>query len=135
VKKPTEEGAMDDFEQELSRLMRESRQDRPFEERHRRRLHTGVRARQRARTAWIAATSALAVGGAGAGLVILANSLAQGAPATPTPRPVVSAETAPALPTARRTPTAERGPEPPRTPAAGPASPACCLLPTGGLGT
>ncbi|KAA0932039.1 MULTISPECIES: hypothetical protein [Streptomyces] len=91
------------FERELSRLMRESRQDSPFEERHRRRLRAAVRARQRTRTVWIAATSALTVAATGVGLVFLADSLAQGAPTAPAPRPVVSAETVPALPTASST--------------------------------
>jgi hypothetical protein len=86
---------VDLFEQELTRMMRDSHQDRPYEDRHRSRLRAGVRARQRARTAWMATASVLTIAGLGIGLLFLASSFAQGGPTTRQPRPVTSAESVP----------------------------------------
>jgi hypothetical protein len=83
---------MDHFEQELARMLRDSEEDTPYEDRHRSRLRAGVRARRRARTVWMATGSALTITGLGVVLVILASSFAQGGPAGPQPRPVTSAE-------------------------------------------
>ncbi|MET7574566.1 cellulase [Streptomyces sp. NPDC005492] len=104
---------MDHFEQELARMMRDSQEDMPYEDRHRRRLRAGVRARRRNRTAWTATGSVLTVAGLGVGLVILANSFAQGGPTGPQPRPVTSAESVlPRPATARPASTAAGVPSP-----------------------
>ncbi|MGW2836597.1 hypothetical protein ACWCWD_02200 [Streptomyces sp. NPDC001493] len=97
---------MDHFEQELARMMRDGREDAPFEDRHRHRLRVAVRARQRTRTAWMATGSVLTVAGLGVALTVLSNSLAGGGPTGPLPRPVTSAESVPAPSTARLAPTA-----------------------------
>ncbi|MFE2586323.1 hypothetical protein [Streptomyces sp. NPDC059378] len=99
---------MDHFEQELTRLMRDSREDTPYEDRHRRRLHGAVRARRRARAAWLATGSALALAGLGVGLVFLASAFAQGGTGGRQPRPVTSAESVP-MPTAARSASAAHG--------------------------
>lgn len=83
---------MDHFEQELARMMRDSQEDTPYDVRHHHRLHAGIRARRRARTAWMATGSVLTITGLGVGLIVLASSVAQGGPAAPQPRPVTSAE-------------------------------------------
>ncbi|MEU6375008.1 hypothetical protein [Streptomyces sp. NPDC046909] len=106
---------MDHFEQELARMMRESREDSPYEERHRSRLHAGVRARQRVRALWMATASVLTVTGLGVGLLVLASSVAQGGPGGPQPRPVTSAESFLTPSTAHPASTAGRMPVPPRT--------------------
>ncbi|WP_053741984.1 hypothetical protein [Streptomyces sp. NRRL WC-3618] len=106
---------MDHFEQDLARMMRDSRQDTPYEDRHRHRLRTAVRARQRSRTAWLATGSALAVAGLGVGLMVLASSVAQGGTA-PRPRPVTSAESVTGPPVVRPASTAGEGAEPDFTP-------------------
>ncbi|MDQ0936142.1 hypothetical protein [Streptomyces turgidiscabies] len=106
---------MDHFEQDLARMMRDSRQDTPYEDRHRQRLRVAVRARQRSRTAWLATGSALAVAGLGVGLMVLASSVAQGG-TTPRPHPVTSAESVPGPPVVRPASTAEEGAKPAFTP-------------------
>ena len=103
---------MDHFEQELARMMRDSQEDTPYEDRHRDRLHAGVRARRRARMAWMATGSALTIAGLGVGLVVLPSSFAQGGPAGPQPRPVTSAESASMPSTARPASTAKEVPMP-----------------------
>jgi hypothetical protein len=103
---------MDHFEQELARMMRDSRQDTPYEDRHRRRLHAGVRARRGARTVWTVTGSLLAVAGLGVGLMCLPNSFAQGGPTRPQPRPVTSAKSVPMPSTARPASTAQEVPMP-----------------------
>ncbi|WP_327179605.1 hypothetical protein OG599_32850 [Streptomyces sp. NBC_01335] len=97
---------MDHFEQELTRMMRDGREDAPFDDRRRYRLRAAVRARQRTRTAWMATGSVLTVAGLGIVLTVLSGSLADGGPAGPSPRPVTSAESVPAPSTARLAPTA-----------------------------
>ncbi|MES5819857.1 hypothetical protein [Streptomyces sp. RG80] len=105
---------MDHFEQELARMLRDSHQDTPYESRHRRRLRAGVRARQRARTAWMAVGSVLTITGLGVVLMVLSGTLAQGGPAGPQPRPVTSAESVSELPTARPASSAHGAPAPAR---------------------
>jgi hypothetical protein len=111
-----EEGAMDHFEQELTRMMRDShddgRQEPSYEERHRRRLYAGVRARQRTRRAWMATASALTIAALGAVLMTLPNSFAQDSPTTPGPRPATSASRFPAPATALPASTASEEPLP-----------------------
>ncbi|MFJ4622366.1 hypothetical protein [Streptomyces sp. NPDC088812] len=91
---------MDQFERELARLMRDSRRDTPYEDRHRRRLRAAVRARRRTRAAWMATGSLLTAAALGAVLVVLAGTVARGGPAGPRPRPVTSAASLPATATA-----------------------------------
>ncbi|MGC3003480.1 cellulase, partial [Streptomyces sp. G35A] len=62
---------MDDFERELSRMMRDTRQQTPFEPAHQWRLYRGIRARRRSRMLWRAGGSALAVTGLSVGLALL----------------------------------------------------------------
>ncbi|MFF3617051.1 cellulase [Streptomyces sp. NPDC002580] len=114
---------MDRFEQELTRMMRDSREVTPYETRHRDRLHAGVRARRRARTAWKATGSALTVAGLGVGLMVLAGSLARGGPTGPQPRPVTSAESVPMPSTARSASAAHGVPMPYRPSTPGPVLP------------
>ncbi|MDN3027313.1 hypothetical protein [Streptomyces sp. S.PB5] len=83
---------MDHFEQELARLMRDSEEHTPYEDRHRDRLQAGVRARRRNRTVWMATGSAVTLTGLGVVLVLMTGPFAQGGPAGPGPRPVTSAE-------------------------------------------
>lgn len=99
---------MDQFEQDLARMMRDSRQDAPYEDRHRHRLRAAVRARQRTRTAWLATCSALVIAGLGVGLMALWGSFAQGGGA-PRPRPVTSAESVPGPSVVRPASTAGEG--------------------------
>jgi hypothetical protein len=103
---------MDHFEQELARMMRDSQEDTPYADRHRYRLQAGVRARRRARTAWLATGSVLTIAGLGVGLIVLPSSFAQGGPTGPQPRPVTSAESVPKPSTARPASTAEGAPMP-----------------------
>lgn len=106
---------MDRFEQELARMMRDSQQDTPFEDRHRRHLRAAVRARQRVRAACVATGSVLALAALGAAVLVLPNVFTEGGPASPRPRPVTSAESVPTPPTARPASGAERAPVPART--------------------
>ncbi|MFF7365508.1 hypothetical protein [Streptomyces sp. NPDC008125] len=123
---------MDHFEQELARMMRDGREDAPFEDRHRHRLRVAVRARQRTRTAWLATGSALTVAGLGIALTVLSNSLADGGPTGPPPRPVVSAESVPAPSTARLPPTAPAETSTPPTPSTARAAPLGLRAPSSG---
>ncbi|WP_405009495.1 cellulase [Kitasatospora sp. NBC_01539] len=113
---------MDQFEQELARMMRDGQEDTPYEARHRDRLRVGVRARQRARTAWTATGSVLAVTGLGVGLVVLTGAFTQGGPSGPQPRPLASTGSAPMPSTVRPVSTAEGAPMPFRRSAPGPAT-------------
>ncbi|GEC02743.1 hypothetical protein SSP24_03980 [Streptomyces spinoverrucosus] len=106
---------MDHFEQELARMMRDSQEDVPYEERHRSRLRAGVRARRRARTAWMATGSVLTIAGLGVGLLLLTSLFAQGGSNVPQPRPITSAESVPMPSTARPASTAKGVPMPTRT--------------------
>lgn len=99
---------MDHFEQDLARMLRDSRHDTPYEDRHRHRLRAAVRARQRTRTAWMATGSALTIAGLGVGLLAVSSSFADGGTA-PRPRPATSAESVPGPPVVRPASTAEDG--------------------------
>ncbi|MFK4106829.1 hypothetical protein ACI2L1_43660 [Streptomyces sp. NPDC019531] len=99
---------MEHFEQDLARMMRDSRQDTPYEDRHRQRLRAAVRARQRSRAAWMATCSAMVVAGLGVGLMALWGSFAPGGTA-PRPRPATSAESVPAPSLVRPASTAQEG--------------------------
>ncbi|MGY1503395.1 hypothetical protein ACW4TU_43670 [Streptomyces sp. QTS52] len=103
---------MDHFEQELARMMRDSQEDTPYEDRHRRRLQAGVRARRGARVVWTATGSLLAIAALGVGLTVLPNSLTQRGPTSPRPRPVTSAESVPMPATARPASSAQEVPMP-----------------------
>ncbi|MEU9350398.1 cellulase [Streptomyces griseoloalbus] len=88
---------MDDFERELSRMMRDSRQQTPFAPESRRRLYRGIRARRRSRLLWKAGGSALAVTGLGIGLALLPATGSR--PADHRPLPATSPTPPPASPT------------------------------------
>lgn len=106
---------MEHFEQELARMLRDSHEDTPYEDHHRRRLQAGVRARRRARTAWTATGSLLTLAGLGVVLMVLPNSFAQGGPVGPQPGPVTSAESVLVPSTTRPASTAKGAPMPTRT--------------------
>lgn len=111
---------MDHFEQELARMMRDSQEDTPYEDRHRNRLQAGVRARRRARTAWMVTGSVLTLAGLAVGLTVLPSSFAQGGPTGPQHRPATSAESVPTPSTVRSTSTAKGVPMPTQTSATRP---------------
>ncbi|MFI6850708.1 cellulase [Streptomyces sp. NPDC050416] len=81
---------MDDFERDLSRLLRDTRQHTPYEPEHRRRLHAGIRSRRRARLLWKAGGSAVAVAGLSVGLALLPSMLTRAQPADHRPQPATS---------------------------------------------
>ncbi|MFF6914568.1 cellulase [Streptomyces sp. NPDC012466] len=93
---------MDDFERDLSRLMRDTQQPAPYEPAHRQRLHAGIRARRRSRLLWKAGGSAVAVVGLSVGLALLPSMLTRTQPADHRPQPAPSPTTSP-----DSTPTAE----------------------------
>ncbi|GAA2514974.1 hypothetical protein GCM10010423_02600 [Streptomyces levis] len=91
---------MDDFERDLSRLMRDTRQHTPYEAEHRQRLHAGIRARRRARMLWKAGGSAVAVAGISVGLALLPGLLTRAQPPAdhrpqPSTSPTVQVDTTP----------------------------------------
>jgi len=106
---------MDHIEQGLARMMRDSHEDTPYEERHQVRLRVGIRARQRVRTAWMTTGSVLSIAALGVGLTLLASLFAQGGPNGPQPRPVTSAESVTGPSTAHPASTAKGAPLPTRT--------------------
>ncbi|GAA2314177.1 hypothetical protein Scani_80780 [Streptomyces caniferus] len=103
---------MDHFEQELARMMRDGQEDTLYEDRHRDRLHAGVRARRRARAAWAATGSVLTAAGLGVGLMVLPSSFAQDGPTGPQRRPGTPAESAPVPSTPRPVPRGTKAPMP-----------------------
>ncbi|MEV5524823.1 cellulase [Streptomyces pseudogriseolus] len=72
---------MDDFEHELTRMMREDRAYTPYGPGHRARLYQGIRARRRTRVLVRAGGSALAVAGLSVGLALLPHLGSGSAPA------------------------------------------------------
>ncbi|MEZ3181655.1 cellulase [Streptomyces pimonensis] len=111
---------MDDFEHELSRMMRDSRQPAPFRSEHQERLYQGIRARRRSRMLWRAGGSALAVAGLSVGLALLPGADSRSLPAdrgplpatgpTPPPGPTASATSVPSAdPSVSRPPTSTSG--------------------------
>ncbi|MEW2319890.1 cellulase [Streptomyces griseoincarnatus] len=72
---------MDDFERELTRMMREGRAHTPFDPGRRARLYDGIRARRRTRVLVRAGGSALAVAGLSVGLAFLPHLGSGPAPA------------------------------------------------------
>ncbi|MFF8190435.1 hypothetical protein ACF05L_05985 [Streptomyces bobili] len=99
---------MDRFERELAHMLRDSRQDAPYEDGHRYRLRAGIRARQRVRTAWLATASVLTLTGVGLALTVLPSVLSPGGSPGPRPRPVTSAASV-SLPSTPRTAPAATG--------------------------
>ncbi|MEU0287042.1 cellulase [Streptomyces sp. NPDC006147] len=77
---------MDDFERELTRMMREGRTHIPLEPGQRTRLYDGIRARRRSRALVRAGGSALAVAGLSIGLALLPH-LGSGSPPADLPLP------------------------------------------------
>ncbi|MER8223858.1 cellulase [Streptomyces sp. NPDC094143] len=107
---------MDDFERDLSRLMRDAQQHTPYEAEHRRRLHAGIRARRRARMLWKAGGSAVAVAGISVGLALLPGMLTRAQPPAdhrpqPSTSPTSSVDTTPTTDAPEPSPTPTR-PEP-----------------------
>ncbi|TQK50748.1 hypothetical protein FBY35_1095 [Streptomyces sp. SLBN-118] len=92
-------------------MMHEPQENTPFEPRDRNRLQAGVRARRRARTAWMAGGSVLAIAGLGVGLVVLPNAFAEDRPPAPQHRPVSTTKPVPTP-----TPTEAPVPVPPAPP-------------------
>jgi hypothetical protein len=80
----------DQFERQLTELLRGGPEHHPFEARHRERLYAGVRARRRVRAARRAAGSVLAVAGLGLGLLLWPHGSTDDLPSAPRPRPAVS---------------------------------------------
>ncbi|MFD9685362.1 cellulase [Kitasatospora sp. NPDC059088] len=128
---------MDDFEQELARMMRDTQENTPFETRHRERLQAGVRSRRRTKGALMAGGSLLLIAGVGVGLpAAFAQDHATTAPAstptaTPTPAPT---GTPTSTPTATPTPLGKPGTStgaPTGTPTGTPAAPGGSSIPTG----
>ncbi|MFI1959024.1 cellulase [Streptomyces althioticus] len=72
---------MDDFERELTRMMREGRAHTPFDPGRRTRLYEDIRARRRTRVLMRAGGSALAVAGLSVGLAFLPHLGSGPAPA------------------------------------------------------
>ncbi|MFH8498641.1 cellulase [Streptomyces coeruleorubidus] len=101
---------MDDFERDLSRLLRDTRQHTPYEPEHRQRLHAGIRSRRRSRLLWKAGGSAVAVAGLSVGLALLPNMLTRAQPADHRPQPATSP-----TPSQDRRPTSD-SPDPTTTP-------------------
>ncbi|MEU0247705.1 cellulase [Streptomyces sp. NPDC006235] len=81
---------MDDFERDLSRLLRDTQQHTPYEPEHRRRLQAGIRSRRRSRLLWKAGGSAVAVAGLSVGLALLPSMLTRAQPADHRPQPATS---------------------------------------------
>ena len=81
---------MDDFERDLSRLLRDTQQHTPYEPEHRQRLHAGIRSRRRSRLLWKAGASAVAVAGLSVALALLPNMLTRAQPADHRPQPATS---------------------------------------------
>ncbi|NEE06726.1 cellulase [Streptomyces sp. SID7499] len=86
---------MDDFERDLSRLMRDTQQHTPYEPEHRQRLHAGIRTRRRSRLLWKAGGSAVAVAGLSVALALLPGLLTRAQPADPRPKPATSPTSSP----------------------------------------
>ncbi|MEU3147162.1 hypothetical protein APS67_003051 [Streptomyces sp. AVP053U2] len=91
---------MDDFERELTHMLRGPRQQAPFDSEQRERLYRGVRARHRSRTLWRAGGSALAVAGLSAVLALLPGLGSDSRPpADHRPPPATGPTSPPAVPT------------------------------------
>ncbi|MER7491024.1 cellulase, partial [Streptomyces sp. NPDC126497] len=92
---------MDDFERELTRMMRDARQPAPFRSEQRERLYQGIRVRRRSRLLWRAGGSALAVAGLSVGLALLPSTGSRSLPADRGPQ----SATGPASPSPSPAPT------------------------------
>lgn len=101
-------------------MMHEGQEDTAYEDHHRSRLHAGVQARKRVRTAWTAAGSVLTAAGLCVALLVVASSFSRGGPAGPRPRPLVSAESVTMTSPGRPASTAEGAPAPYRLSTPGP---------------
>ncbi|MEV8593744.1 cellulase [Streptomyces sp. NPDC052012] len=89
---------MDDFERELTRMMRDTRRPSPYDPAHRQRLYARIRARRRSRLLWRAGGSALAVTGLGIGLALLPTLNSGSRPADPPPLPATTPSAPSAVP-------------------------------------
>ncbi|MFI2427282.1 cellulase [Streptomyces sp. NPDC018955] len=95
---------MDDFERELTRMMRDTRQPAPFRSEHQERLYAGIRVRRRSRMLWRAGGSALAVAGLSVGLALLPGTGSRSLPADRGPLPVTGPTPPPVSPTTTSVP-------------------------------
>ncbi|MFI9822143.1 cellulase [Streptomyces sp. NPDC052013] len=89
---------MDDFERELTRMMRDTRRPSPYDPAHRQRLYARIRARRRSRMLWRAGGSALAVTGLGIGLALLPTLDSGSRPSDPPPLPATTPSAPSAVP-------------------------------------
>jgi hypothetical protein len=99
---------MDDFEQDLIRMLRQPWDPQPFEPRHRERLWAAVRARRRARVQRIVAGSVVAAAACAVALVLLPRAVDAGP--RPTIPPATSVLTPPLPSSLPQTPPASGGP-------------------------
>ncbi|MFC8426453.1 cellulase [Streptomyces sp. NPDC057236] len=104
---------MDDFERELTRMMRDSRQPAPFRSEHQERLYEGIRVRRRARMLWRAGGSALAVAGLSVGLALLPGADSRSLPADRGPLPATGPTPPPASPSPTSVPSTSKPPTSP----------------------
>lgn len=111
---------MDDFEHELTRVMRDSRQPAPFRAEQRERLYEGIRVRRRSRMLWRAGGSALAVAGLSAVLALLPGTGSRSAPADHGPLPATGPTPPPVSPSPTTAPSTSEPPAgPPATTSTG----------------
>ncbi|WP_194925111.1 cellulase [Catenulispora pinisilvae] len=90
---------MDDFEQELIRMLRQPQDPRSFEPRHREQLWAAVRVRRRARVRRIAAGSVIAAAACAVGLVLLPRAVDAGPGPTGPPTNPAPTQMVPPTPT------------------------------------
>ncbi|MFF6814363.1 cellulase [Streptomyces sp. NPDC012403] len=98
---------MDDFERELTRMMRDTRQPASFRSEHQERLYEGIRVRRRSRMLWRAGGSALAVAGLSFGLALLPGADSRSLPADRGPLPATGPTPPPVSPPPTSVPSAD----------------------------
>ncbi|MBR8639937.1 cellulase [Streptomyces tuirus] len=122
---------MDDFERNLSRLMRDTQRHTPYEPEHRQRLHAGIRARRRSRMLWKAGGSAVAVAGLSVGLALLPNMLTRAQPADHDRRPQPATSPTPSQDSAPTFDSPDPSPTPTRPASSAPATSTGSSTPSG----
>ncbi|MEU7472649.1 cellulase [Streptomyces sp. NPDC044984] len=127
---------MDDFERELTRMMRDTRQPAPFRSEHQERLYEGIRVRRRSRMLWRAGGSALAVAGLSVGLALLPGAGSRSLPADRGPLPATGPTPPPVSPPPTTSvPSTDPSPSRPPTSASGTAGAATTAPGYGGTPT
>jgi hypothetical protein len=106
---------MDDFERELTRMMRDTRQPASFRSEHQERLYEGIRVRRRSRMLWRAGGSALAVAGLSVGLALLPGADSRSLPADRGPLPATGPTPPPVSPPPTSVPSTDPSFSPPPT--------------------